>query len=97
MSARRPRIASAVKKMVLRQTDYRCWYCGEDLTQSGRMSYEIDHIHPVSKGGTNEPSNLVASCRTCNGKKADMTLKEFRAYSGGDLFWYERKEGGWAA
>lgn len=95
MTARRPRIAGPVKKLVLRKSDGRCWYCGCVLNQMGAMSFEIDHIQPVSRGGSSDPDNLVASCRTCNGEKADMTLKEFRVKCGNDLFWFERKEGGW--
>lgn len=34
---------------------------------------EIDHIHPVSKGGDNEESNLITSCYDCNrGKSAGL-------------------------
>lgn len=97
MSARRSRIPLVVKRMVIRRTEGRCWYCGDVLNLGGKQSFEIDHVQPVSKGGTNEPDNLVASCRSCNGEKGDMTLKEFRAHRGNDLFWFERKEGGWGA
>lgn len=40
-----------------------CAYCGstEDLT--------IDHRIPISRGGTNWPSNLVPACRKCNKTK----------------------------
>lgn len=47
----------------------KCVYCGAP-------SEEVDHVVPVSKGGTNEFSNLVASCRTCNRVKSDRTLAE---------------------
>jgi len=97
MTARRARIPAAVKKLVLRRTDSRCWYCGAELSRLGEMSFEIDHVLPIAKGGTNDPSNLVASCRACNQKKGDMTLKEFRVICGNDLFWHERVEGGWTA
>ena len=30
------------------------------------ISFQIDHIVPVCKGGQNEESNLVLSCRHCN-------------------------------
>ncbi len=97
MSARRPRIPFVVKRMVLQRSASRCWYCGEVLNVAGKQSFEIDHVIPVSRGGSSDPDNLVASCRSCNGEKADMTLKEFRISKGGDLFWFERLKGGWAA
>ena len=40
------------------------------------MILEVDHIKPVSKGGTNEIINLVTSCRDCNRGKSDKTLSD---------------------
>lgn len=42
-----------------------CELCGstDDLTR--------DHIIPISKGGTNDPSNLRILCRPCNSAKHD--------------------------
>lgn len=31
-----------------------------------------DHIVPISRGGTNHPSNLQPSCRECNSSKRDQ-------------------------
>lgn len=45
----------------------KCWYCGEKL--NGK--YEIDHINPLSRGGSNWPDNLVATCAFCNRSKHD--------------------------
>jgi len=39
------------------------WFCISGL--------EIDHIHPESKGGTAEVSNLQLLCRKCNRTKGD--------------------------
>lgn len=49
-----------------------CFYCG-------RIANEIDHIIPVSRGGTGERSNLVPSCRSCNARKNAMGLENFLA------------------
>lgn len=43
--------------------NFECVNCGskENLT--------IDHIRPISKGGTNEEDNLQILCKSCNSKK----------------------------
>lgn len=42
-----------------------CKFCGST------KKVEIDHIKPVSKGGTNDISNLQVLCKSCNIKKSD--------------------------
>jgi 5-methylcytosine-specific restriction endonuclease McrA len=34
---------------------------------------EIEHIIPISKGGSNNESNLWLACPLCNGFKSDKT------------------------
>lgn len=51
---------------------YTCQYChtkGEAL--------ECDHITPLAKGGTNEPSNLVTACYRCNRSKRAKQIHEW--------------------
>lgn len=45
---------------------FSCAYCGAGL--NGKK-VEIDHVIPVSSGGTGWPSNLVPACRSCNARK----------------------------
>lgn len=52
-----------------------CGYCGRILRGTNRV---LDHIIPVSKGGTNVSSNLIACCRQCNTEKRDKTLFEWK-------------------
>jgi 5-methylcytosine-specific restriction endonuclease McrA len=46
-----------------------CQYCGHGPKHG--VTLHVDHIKPVSKGGTNDRSNLQALCELCNlGKSA---------------------------
>lgn len=51
-----------------------CAYCGEHFVNFYRLSR--DHILPRSRGGSNTWMNVVTSCRSCNAKKSNKTLKE---------------------
>ncbi|MEL7500044.1 MAG: HNH endonuclease signature motif containing protein [Planctomycetota bacterium] len=51
----------------------RCVYC--DLRISG-PSMTVDHVVPLSRGGSDIESNRVWACRTCNQFKADRTPAE---------------------
>ena len=50
-----------------------CAYCGDTFTMSALTR---DHIIPVSRGGKNEWTNVVASCKKCNNKKDSKLLSE---------------------
>jgi 5-methylcytosine-specific restriction endonuclease McrA len=59
-----------VRTAVLKRDQHRCFYCGERATT-------VDHLRPVSRGGTDHESNLVACCSDCNAAKGDKTPAEF--------------------
>ena len=40
-----------------------CVYCGSI------DKFTVDHIMPITKGGTQDPKNLVTACRFCNSSK----------------------------
>jgi len=43
-----------------------CHWCSEILDY---FAAELDHVVPMSRGGPNCPSNIVASCDPCNSRK----------------------------
>ena len=61
----RRRIGPTRRAEVYERDDNKCVECGatERLT--------IDHIVPISKGGSNETENLQTMCEPCNGKKGN--------------------------
>ena len=46
--------------------EHQCAYCGADLMRKDRNGH-LDHLKPVSDGGTNSIYNHALSCATCNG------------------------------
>lgn len=68
----RSAIAKDAKLAVMAREGMRCVYCG-----SIAGPFHFDHIFPVARGGTNEPSNLVIACAWCNSSKRDSTLVEW--------------------
>lgn len=61
---------ASIKSVVWNKTNGMCWYCGVPLDPF--LTYTIDHVSPLSLGGTNDLDNLVPSCRSCNSSKGDL-------------------------
>src|SRR5436190_1824848 len=58
----------------MRDCSRRCVYCGTALEYDRAT---LDHVHPLAKGGTHSPGNVVSACPPCNRLKADMLPAEF--------------------
>jgi HNH endonuclease/Homing endonuclease associated repeat len=56
---------------VLKRDNYRCAKCGASPSNDHQVELEVDHIHPVAKGGGNALENLQTLCRECNQGKKD--------------------------
>jgi 5-methylcytosine-specific restriction endonuclease McrA len=59
-----------VRVAVLQRDGNCCVYCGREATT-------VDHIQPVSRGGTDDEANLVAACGMCNVSKGPLTPTEW--------------------
>jgi hypothetical protein len=64
-------IRKSVRFEVFKRDSFVCQYCGEKAPD---VVLEVDHITPVSDGGTNEILNLVTACRACNSGKSNKKL-----------------------
>ena len=73
-----PLYKQKLKSFIFGRSNGKCVYCGAKAT-------EIDHVVPRANGGTNSTYNLVASCRNCNEKKSNLTLKAFGKLVGKDF------------
>ncbi len=54
-----------------------CYYCGRKFPPA---DLTLDHKVPLSRGGTSDKENLVASCKECNTKKKFLLPYEWEEY-----------------
>ena len=59
----RQSIPRKLRHLVFERDRYRCRECGATNKQT---QLHVDHIKPVSKGGTNDLDNLQTLCEKCN-------------------------------
>ena len=59
----------------------RCVYCQADIIDC----YTVDHMTPLSRGGSNWPDNLQLLCVSCNSSKHDKTHDEYLSYLASSL------------
>jgi diadenosine tetraphosphate (Ap4A) HIT family hydrolase len=69
-------VRGSVRYEILKRAGNRCELCG---ASSRDIQIDVDHITPRSKGGSNDPDNLQALCRTCNAQKRNQDDTDFRA------------------
>lgn len=69
-----------INKLLQDQT-YKCNFCFISI----KKKYHVDHVIPLSKGGSNWPSNLQLLCPTCNLRKGAKDPIQF-ANENGRLF-----------
>lgn len=57
-----------------------CLYCGG-------AAETVEHVVPITRGGTNFEGNLVPACRACNASKCDRLLMEWTGRPGVFATW----------
>lgn len=68
---------------LVRSVRRRCAYCGCETRPVGEWRLTMDHIVPVSRGGSDAIENLCVACAGCNSDKGTMTGDEYRAWRAG--------------
>lgn len=58
----------AKKRRMLARGNARCKWCGCGLTKE---TATVDHLVPLSRGGSNRMDNLTLACEGCNKRRAD--------------------------
>lgn len=61
-----------VREYLLEKWGRKCAYCGKE-----NVPFEVEHIKPKSKGGSDRVSNLTISCHQCNQKKGNQAVEDF--------------------
>jgi hypothetical protein len=62
-------VGKSLRYDIMRRDNFACVLCGQGADDGIKL--EVDHIHPRSKGGGNEESNLRTLCFDCNRGKRD--------------------------
>lgn len=51
----------------------KCWWCDQELNGS----FDVDHLVPLSRGGSDAPENIVIACQYCNRSKGGKLPHEW--------------------
>lgn len=71
----RKSIPKAVRQQVYGKYDRHCAYCGKEIKYK---DMQVDHLESYWKGGEDDISNYMPSCRRCNHYKRGNSLEGWR-------------------
>ena len=78
---------------VSERANHRCEYCrAPELIFN--FPFEVEHIVPLSQGGTDAEDNLALACRSCNLRKGTRT-SGVDPYSGHEVGLFNPREDHW--
>lgn len=69
------------REQIYRRDGYRCVYCLRDLAGVDAWDRQLDHLLPIGQGGTNDATNLVTCCSTCNYTKGAQYWCDFVSWN----------------
>lgn len=71
MAKSRAAISKRKRFNIFKRDGFICQYCGQSPPN---VKLELDHIMPVSRGGSDDDTNLITACFACNRGKAAGSL-----------------------
>lgn len=72
--------------------DFECAYCGAALKGAAPAEVTLDHLLPRSAGGTNDATNLITACRSCNSSRGARPWIDYAPGGARDRIEQHRRE-----
>lgn len=72
----------AIKTELIKKNGNKCGYC---FRRHYKKYLTLDHMQPLSKGGSDTKDNMILACKECNEVKADMDIDEWINHLGWEL------------
>ena len=66
------KLSASTKLKVLKRDRFTCTYCG---ITGADAELHVDHVIPLSKGGSNNIYNLTTACSSCNLRKSNKVIR----------------------
>lgn len=70
-AGQRALMTASFREHIKDRDKYTCQICDVSLAEEAHLLLEVDHIHPVSKGGLSIETNLQTLCWKCNRSKSN--------------------------
>ena len=71
MKNRRSPLKKSIATRLARLQGGVCFYCGDEPQAIRGRFPTMDHFFPHSRGGSDDESNLVFACQSCDSRKGD--------------------------
>ncbi len=89
-----PRISTGQRARVVERAKACCEYC-QSQERYSPDPFSVEHILPLSNGGTNELENLAFACQGCNNRKY-TSVEAFDTVSQSVVPLYHPRQHNWA-
>jgi hypothetical protein len=84
-------IPGEVYLAVFKRDNFTCQYCGFMGNTFEKWAFlQMDHFIPKSKGGRDDPENLVTSCFVCNFMKGGRRFKDIEEARQQIKIWWDQ-------